>query len=181
MVAVGVGQARELIGRAVTDAVRSGFEAWFNDMDYATHPDPPPAFRAGRERAGHDVSRVPEVPAARVESRVTEGEPGVLFTYKVEYGAEPLIQLSVPRTWARKVAGAGWAVVDGRPVVDVLEWDDSVSPARPARVRTALVSADYDASMHGWRAHADNRTCRVAWTSEDTASLVMPWDEPSGA
>lgn len=60
------------------------------------------------------------------------------------------------------------------------EWDHSVTPARPARVRTALISADYDTGMHGWRAHAVNRTCRVAWTS-DTASLVMPWDEPSGA
>ncbi|MFG2489080.1 hypothetical protein ACGFSI_40855 [Streptomyces virginiae] len=176
-----VGQARELIGQVVTDAVRSGFEAWFDDMDYATHPAPTPAFRAGRESAGHDASRVPEVPRARVESEVTDDEPKVFFTFKVEYGSEPIIQLSVPRTWARQVAGAGWAVVDGRPVVDVLEWDDSVTPARPTRVRTALISADYDASMHGWRAHADNRTCLVAWTSEGTASLVMPWDEPSHA
>ena len=91
MVAVSAGRARELIGRAVTDAVRSGSTAWFDDMDYATHPDPSPAFQAGRERAGHDASRVPEVPAARVESRVTDGKPGVVFTYKVEYGAEPLI------------------------------------------------------------------------------------------
>ncbi|WP_406737143.1 hypothetical protein OG365_00160 [Streptomyces sp. NBC_00853] len=176
-----MGQARELIGRVVTDAVRSGFAAWFNDMGYAEHPDPPPAFRAGRERAGHDASRVPEVPAARVESTVTDGEPGIVFSFKVEYGDEPLVQLSVPRTWARQVAGAGWAVVDGRPVVDVLEWDDSVTPARPVRVRTALIWADYDARMHGWRAHADTRTCRVAWTGEGTASLVMPWDEPSHA
>lgn len=136
-----VGHARELIGQAVTDAVRSGFEAWFNDMDYATHPAP--------------------------------------FTYKVEYGDEPRLELSVPRTWARQVAGASWAVVDGLPVLDVLEWDDSVTPARPLRVRTALFRADYDAQMHGWRAHADNRTYRVARTEQGIATLVMPWDEPS--
>lgn len=47
-----VGQARELIGQAVTDAVRSGFADWFKTMDYATHPAPPPGFRAGRERDG---------------------------------------------------------------------------------------------------------------------------------
>ncbi|MFD8982455.1 hypothetical protein [Streptomyces sp. NPDC059564] len=175
-----VGQARELIGQVVMDAVRSGFAAWFDDMDYVTHPDPPPGFRAGCESAGHDASRVPEVPAARVESRITDGEPGMFFTYKVEYGAEPLIQLSVSRTWARQVAAAGWVFVEGLPVVDVLEWDHSVTPARPARVRTALIHADYDAGMHGWRAHADNRTCRVAWTGEGKALLVMPWDEPSG-
>lgn len=57
----------------------------------------------------------------------------------------------------------------------MLEWDDSVTPARPARVRTALIFADYDAGMYGWRAHADNRVCRVAWTSEGTAAVVMPW------
>ncbi|GAA2639223.1 hypothetical protein GCM10010425_48970 [Streptomyces spororaveus] len=181
MVAVRVGQARELIGKAVTDAVRGGFEAWFDDMDYAAHPAPTPAFKAGRERTGHDASRVPEVPLARVESTVTGDDPKVFFTYKVEYGGQPLVQLSVRPTWARQVAGAGWAVMDGRPVVDVLEWDDSVTPARPARVRTALISADYDASMHGWRAHADNRACRVAWTREGTATIVMPWDEPSTA
>ncbi|MEV6583681.1 hypothetical protein AB0M92_36710 [Streptomyces sp. NPDC051582] len=175
-----VGQARELIGQAVTDAVRSGFANWFKTMDYATHPAPPPQFRAGRERAGHDASRVPEVPAARVESRITDGEPGMFFTYKAEYGTEPLIQLSVSRTWARQVAATGWAVVEGLPVVDVLEWDHSVAPARPARVRTALIYADYDAGMHGWRAHADNQTCRVAWSRQGSASLVMPWDEPVG-
>jgi hypothetical protein len=57
----------------------------------------------------------------------------------------------------------------------------SVTSARPSRVRTALISADYDAGMHGWIAHADNRVCRVAWTSEGTASLFMPWEELSGA
>ncbi|MGW3061754.1 hypothetical protein ACWC98_38445 [Streptomyces goshikiensis] len=176
-----VGQARELIGQAVTDAVRAGFTAWYDAMDYATHPAPPPAFQAGRERAGHDASRVPHVPAARVESRITDAEPGMFFTYKVEYGAEPLIQLSLSRTWARQVAATGWAVMDGRPVIDVLEWDHSTTPARPARVRTALISADYDAGMHGWRAHADNRSCRVAWTSQGTGSLVMPWAEPEGS
>ncbi|WP_405787094.1 hypothetical protein OG753_03610 [Streptomyces sp. NBC_00029] len=124
---------------------------------------------------------MPEVPLARVESTVTDGEPGMFFTYKVEYGDEPLVQLSVSRTWARQVAGAGWAVVDGLPVVDVLEWDDHVTPRRPTRVQTALISADYDTRMHGWRAHADTRTCRVAWTGEGTASIVMPWDEPSAA
>ncbi|MEV5084740.1 hypothetical protein AB0K74_40265 [Streptomyces sp. NPDC056159] len=95
--------------------------------------------------------------------------------------SRPCWRWSSRTTWARQVAGAGWAVVDGLPVVDVLTWDDSAKPARPARVRTALICADYDAGMHGWRAHADNRTCRVAWTGEGTASLVMPWDEPSDA
>ncbi|MFI8391837.1 hypothetical protein [Streptomyces sp. NPDC085540] len=105
----------------------------------------------------------------------------MFFTYEVECGAAPLVQLSVPRTWARQVAGAGWAVVDGLPVVDVVTWDHGVTPARPARVRTVLICAGYyDAGMHGWRAHADNRICRVAWTEAGAASLVMPWGQPSG-
>lgn len=53
-----------------------------------------------------------------------------------------------------------------------------MAPRRPARVRVALISADYDAGMHGWRAHADNRDLRVAWSPDGEATLVMPWDEP---
>ncbi|MFF2788939.1 hypothetical protein ACFVT6_19575 [Streptomyces sp. NPDC058049] len=103
----GAGGAGEgLIGQAVTDAVRSGFATRFNDMGYAEHPDPPPTFRAGSERAGHDASRVPEVPQAWVESAITDGEAGIAFSYKVEYGDEPQVELSVPRTWARQVADA---------------------------------------------------------------------------
>lgn len=126
-----VGEARELIGQAVTEAVRAGFAAWYRDMEYQAHSAPAPAFCAGRERAGPDASRIPEVPMARVESRATEGEPGVFFTYKVEYGAEPLVQLSVPRTWARKIAGAGWAVVTACRWWTC--WSGTTVSPRPAR------------------------------------------------
>ncbi|WBP91377.1 hypothetical protein [Kitasatospora cathayae] len=100
------------------------------------------------------------------------------FSHKVEYGAPPFIQLWVRPTWLRQVAHAGWAVLAGRAVLDVLAWDESVCPRRPARVRAALICADYDAGMHGWRAHADNRDLRVTWSPDGQATLVMPWDEP---
>lgn len=122
----------------MTDAVRSGFVPWFNDMDYATNPDPLSAFRAGRERAGHDASRVPETPPAPVESTVTDGEPAIAFPAGSSTATSRWSSCPNP-PWARQVAGAGWAVVVGRPVVDVLEWDDSVTPARAARMRTALI------------------------------------------
>ncbi|WBP91376.1 hypothetical protein [Kitasatospora cathayae] len=68
-----VAEARELIGEAMVGAVRAGF-AWEHEhFRYAEHPAPEPAFKAGRERAGHDSSRVPEVPTAIVESHVTDG------------------------------------------------------------------------------------------------------------
>ncbi len=118
------------------------------------------------------------MPKAVVESQVTDGTPGMFFTLKVEYGHPPIVQLSVRSTWVRQVAAAGWAVLAGCAVLDVLDWDESVAPRRPARVRAALVSADYDAGMHGWRAHADNLDLRVAWSPDGAASLVMPWEEP---
>ncbi|KRB66413.1 MULTISPECIES: hypothetical protein [unclassified Kitasatospora] len=177
MLAVKVGEARKLIGETVVSAVRAGFTCEHEEMRYAERPAPPPAFQAGREKAGHDSSRVPALAAAEVESSITDSEPGMWFSYKVEYGHPPHIQLSVRSSWARQVAATGWAVLDGRAVLDVLEWDESVSPRRPARVRVALISADYDAEMHGWRAHADNRDLPVAWSPEGEPRLVMPWEE----
>ncbi|MFI9323234.1 hypothetical protein ACIGXI_26120 [Kitasatospora aureofaciens] len=76
------------------------------------------------------------------------------------------------------MAAPGWAVPGGCPVLDVLDRDESVTPRRPARVRAALICADYDAGMHGWRAHADNRDLHVAWSPQGHATLVMPWEEP---
>lgn len=169
-----VGEARELIGEAVVGAVRAGFAHDYEAMGYAQHPAPEPAFKAGRDRSGHDSSRVPEVPAAVVESMITDDSPGMRFSHKVEYGGPPMIQLQVCSIWARQVAAPGWAVLDGRAVLDVLAWDETVSPRRPVRVRAALICADYDAGMHGWRAHADNRDLRVAWSPEGVATLVEP-------
>jgi hypothetical protein len=118
---VKVGEAREWIGEAVVGAVRAGFAREYEAMRYAEHPAPEPAFKAGRDRAGHDSSRVPQVPKAEVESTITDGTPGMSFTHEVEYGHPPIIQLPVRRTWAGQVAAPGWAVVDGRAVLDVLD------------------------------------------------------------
>ena len=174
---VKVGEARKLIGETVVNAVRAGFTREHEQMGYAERPAPSPAFRAGKAKAGHDSSRVPDVPDADVESSPTDGTPGMWFSYKREYGHPPHIQLNVRPTWARQVAGAGWAVLDGRAVLDILEWDEAATPRRPARVRVALISADYDAGMHGWRAHADSRDLRVAWTPRGEPRLVLPWEE----
>jgi hypothetical protein len=59
-------------------------------------------------------------------------------------GGPPLIQLQVSSTRARQVAAPGWAVPDGCVVLDVLAWDESLTPRRPARVRTALARRNLD-------------------------------------
>ncbi len=104
-----VGEAREWIGEAVVGAVRAGFARDHETMGYAERPAPEPAFKTGRERAGHDSSRVPEVSKALGASWTTDDTPGMFFMVKAEYGGPALIQLSVRRTWARQVAAPGWA------------------------------------------------------------------------
>ncbi|MGF1427500.1 hypothetical protein [Kitasatospora sp. LaBMicrA B282] len=175
-----VAEARELIGEAVVASVRAGFAAWYREMNYAQHPAGPPAFQAVRDPAGHDASQVPDVAKAEVESQLTEGMPHMFFTYKREYGGPPIVQLWLHPSWARKVARPGWAVMDGRAVLDVLAWEPAggvEGGQRPVRVRAAVVQADYDSGMHGWRAHADNLDLAVAWSEGGKPQLLFPWQE----
>ncbi|MEU1284488.1 hypothetical protein [Kitasatospora sp. NPDC005856] len=76
------------------------------------------------------------------------------------------------------MAALGGAVLNGCAVLDVLAWDESVTPRRPAGVRAALICADYDVGMHGWRAHADNRDLRVA-LGQPVHHSLEPHHQPS--
>ncbi|MFC5148993.1 hypothetical protein [Streptomyces aureoversilis] len=170
--------ARDAIAKAVTTAVRRSFAEDHEDFGFAHDPLPAPAFRAGSQVAGHDSSRVPVVPEAEVAIRQTDDGPGLFFSYKAEYGQPPLWQMSVRHHWQSEVADAGWAVLDGRPVVDVLEWDETAVPRRPARVLTAKIWGEYDPSFHGWRSWADTITCRVDWTDTGHPVMTPPLGEP---
>jgi hypothetical protein len=47
------------------------------------------------------------------------------------------------------VVRPGYAVLDERPVIQILERDDT---GRPTRILTTAVSGLYDTMLHGWRA-----------------------------
>jgi hypothetical protein len=175
-----IAEARSAIAEAVSRTVERGFAADHSQLEYASRRVGRPSFCAGDNAAGHDASKVPEVPAAIVETCLVQPGERVLasFSYKVEYGDQPRFTMYVPKDWARRIAHPGWAVLGGRPVLDILESDQQ---QRPVRVRTTVIWANFDQSMHGWRAHADNVTCRVDWSDPEAVRLFPPLGEPDDA
>ena len=127
-----------------------------------------PAVRVGTHAAGHDASAVPEVPPAQVRIDRDSDSPGVVFTWKVESGEPPYLILRVPPHWLRDVVRPGHAVLDGHPVLAILDRD---SAGRPLQVLAVAVGGSYDTVMHGWRAHGAALPRTVTWDADGSARL----------
>lgn len=120
-----------------------------------------PRFRAGADPAGHDPTRVPDVPTAEVEiARRADGDARIRFTYKVEAGYPPNPVLHVRRNWLSAVAAPGYLLLAGQAVLDVCDRDPG---GRPETIRTAVVDGFFDPSQHGWRAQAHTYDAHVHW------------------
>ncbi|MFF2146376.1 hypothetical protein [Kitasatospora sp. NPDC058190] len=96
-------------------------------------------------------------------------EPGVTFTWKSESGTTPYCQMDAPTGWTPQVAHAGHAVIDGRPVTAILDWDDR---RRPGKVLTVNFAGYFDTSIHGWRAWSRDIVRVVDWADPDRPRLL---------
>lgn len=161
-------EARDVIAEWVTAQVRDGFEHWASKS---------PTARAARRYArpapsnpAHDPTQVPPVPKAVVDTR--QVPPGsrtsVIFTWKVEFGGPPYFIANIPTYWPRRIVAPGWALVGGRPVIDVLGWDEL---RRPTRIKTLSLWSHFDSTIHGWRSSARNVEADVDWTDPDRPVL----------
>lgn len=171
---VRVSEARVAIAELITAQILEGFR---RDRDELAEHDEP-GRRARSTAAAHDPSRVPAVPTATVVTRqVGPGQStGVVFTWKVEYGDAPYFVMDVATTWPRRIAAPGWAVLAGRPVVDVLDWDQQ---RRPVRIKSCRLESFFDASLHGWRSWAVNAEFTVDWSDPDRP-VLHPEPAPVG-
>lgn len=68
--------------------------------------------------------------------------------------------LHVAPRWLQDVARPGYAVVDGYPVVQILDWD---AQGRPIEILALVVSGTFDTVNHGWRAWGDAQPLDVTW------------------
>ncbi len=161
-------EARDLIAEWLTARISEGFEHWVNES---------PTARAARRyqrpaqcHPAHDPTKAPRVPKALVDTR--QVPPGnrtsVIFTWKVETDEPPYFIADVPTYWPRRIVAPGWAMVAGRPVIDVLEWDEL---RRPLRIKTVKLWSHFDPTIHGWRSWADNVEADVDWSSPDQPVL----------
>jgi hypothetical protein len=148
-------EARAAIGDAVSAAIVADFEV---DMTQRSGYVPgPPTLIAGECVTGHDASRVPDVPRAQLSVDRDSGDPGVIFTWKVESGDPPHVFAQVPPHWLRDVVRPGYAVIDGRPVLQILT---RMLDGRPTRILSVAVGGYYDSSMRE-RANAQLKTWRI--------------------
>jgi hypothetical protein len=132
-----------------------------------------PGRRDGPVPAAHDPRVVPALPEAAVEiRRDAEDDAWVVFSYKVEYGFPPYPVLHVRRDWLSVLARPGHVVLDGYPVLDIVERDPV---GRPVAVRVAVVGGFFDSTMHGWRAHADTHHAVVSWDRGTPTVTVGGW------
>lgn len=111
----------------------------------------------------HDPRAVPPVPAAEVEIRRDAEEARIILSYKVEQGYPPYPVLHVRSDWLSTVARHDHVVLDGFPVLEVLDRD---AHGRPVAIAAAVVAGFFDPTLHGWRAHADAHYARVSWDSD---------------
>lgn len=159
-------EARAVIGDAVSAAIAADFA---RDMRQRRGFVPrPPRFAAGEFAAGHDASRVPDVPRAQLRIDRDSENPGVIFTWKVESGDPPHVIARVPPHWLRDVVRPGYAVIAGRLVLQILARQ---ADGRPLQILAMVAGGYYDASMHGWRAHGRAASCAVAWAADGTPSI----------
>jgi hypothetical protein len=82
-------EARDAIGDAVSAEIVKEFTRELEQWLGIGHVPGPPALVAGDFLAGHDASRVPAVPRARLSVDRDSSSPGVMFTWKVESGDPP--------------------------------------------------------------------------------------------
>jgi hypothetical protein len=162
-------EARAALSEAFTTQILQAFETSRRRGSAATYSRLRRFSQPGLH-VGHNADLVPEVPAAVVHIRRDAEEPGVTFTWKVETGQAPHPMLRVTRGWLREVVRPGHVVLDGFPVLDVIERDDG---GRPVVVTVAAVAGYFDSAMHGWRSHAEALQADVDWTDEATPAVIL--------
>lgn len=163
-------EAREAISEAISAAIVASFQ---RDLQFwASHGrvPGPPSVADGEYAPGHDASRVPPVPATRLDIDRDGESPYVVFTWKAESGDPPYASIGVPHGWLRDVVRPGYAVIDDCPVLQVLSHGDD---GRPSKVLAAAVGGSYDESMHGWRAHGFTVTRDLDWAPDGIPHVIL--------
>jgi hypothetical protein len=129
----------------------------------------------GSGNPGHDPLHAPPVPATVVDTGPSfTGDSASIFTWKVEGGDPPYMQLLVGPTWLSRVVRPGLAVLGGFPVLEILATSPD-EPRRPVLVKAVSLYACFDSSIHGWRAGSRDVTCAVDWSGVDPV-LTMQRD-----
>jgi hypothetical protein len=166
--AMRIPEARAAISDAVTARIVAGFE---HDLRQRQGRNPSRELDSAADRnPGHDATRVPPVPAARLTIDYDSDRPEVLFTWKAEAGGAPDVLLRVPTGWQRDVAHRGHAVLGGYPVLQVLERD---ADGRPSEISVAVIIAHFDPRLHGWRAWGQAGTRDVTWAADGTPRVIV--------
>jgi hypothetical protein len=166
--AMRIPEARVAIREAVTARIVAGFEYDLRERQ-ERHPSRGLGSAVGRN-PGHDATRVPAVPAARLEIDYDSDRPDVFFTWKAEDGGAPDVRLGVPTGWQREVAHRGHAVLGGYTVLQVLERD---TDGQPSEISVAVIIAHFDPRMHGWRAWGQAGTRDVTWAADGTHRVMV--------
>lgn len=160
-------EARAAIATAVAESITHAFTQ-AHAAQPAGYTPPAPAVRVGTYAPGHDATRVPPVPPARLRLDRDSTVPGVTFTWKVESGEAPYLILRLPPHWMRDVVWPGHAVLDGHPVLAILARHPD---NRPAQVLAVTIDGKYDASIHGWRASGTAHHRTVTWEPDGAPRL----------
>lgn len=159
-------EARAAIASTVAAAITDAFTRAHDP--HSGYRLPQPSVRVGTHAPGHDATTVPPVPPVQLRLDHDSTSPGVAFTWKVESGEPPYLILRVPPHWLRDVVRPGHVVLDGHPVLAILDRDGA---GRPAQVLAVAVGGGYDTMMHGWRAHGTALPRAVTWDPDGTARL----------
>jgi hypothetical protein len=165
---VRMADARAAIEQSITEAIGRALRRQ-HDARPGRHVPRAPTVRIGDYSPGHDASQVPPVPTARLQLHRDRDTPTVIFTWKVESGEPPHPILVVPRRWLHEVVRPGHAVLDGHPILQVLNRDTA---GRPVRVLAAVFGGYFDTAMHGWRAHGTAVLRTVTWEPDGAVRLA---------
>jgi hypothetical protein len=170
MTPVKVADARAQIGSCVSAIIAAAFEDEAAEARLDKHTYLP---WPGSSNPGHDPLHAPPVPATVVDTRPTfTGDSASVFTWKAETREPPYMSLLVGPTWLSRVVRAGFAVLGGYPVLEIL----ATSPdddGRPVQVKAVSLHTCFDGSLHGWRAWSSDVTCAVDWSGAEPALTVQ--------
>ncbi|MET8624653.1 hypothetical protein ABZW30_13005 [Kitasatospora sp. NPDC004669] len=164
-------QARRTIGEAVSTRITELFEADLAAMRKDGIVEAYARSYRGSALPGRNPRAVPPVPLTQVVIGKGRSDPGVVFTWKSEYGDAPYFQIYTPAGWMTQVVHTGFAVIDGLPVTAVLDWDGQ---HRPTQVLTVELTGYFDASLHGWRAWSRDVVRAVDWSDPHRPKLLTP-------